>query len=177
MSGRPVKLRTLFITVLGSGFLPTAPGTWSSLLAALLFAALWLLTLAAGAPRAALETLVGAGVVVSGWLAVRWGAWALGHFGGSDPRPFTLDEFAGQWVALLALPAAYGGDYQGLAFAVASQFLLFRVFDVFKPPPARQAERLPAGWGVLTDDLVAGAYANLVGQVLWRLTPLAAWLN
>ena len=48
-------------------------------------------------------------------------------------------------------------------------FLLFRVFDIWKPPPANWAERLPAGLGVMADDLVAGLYANLLGQVLWRL--------
>jgi phosphatidylglycerophosphatase A len=48
-------------------------------------------------------------------------------------------------------------------------FLLFRLFDIWKPFPARAAERLPGGLGVMADDLVAGVFANLGGQVLWRL--------
>ncbi len=48
-------------------------------------------------------------------------------------------------------------------------FGLFRLFDIWKPSPARQAERLPAGLGVMADDLVAGLYANLCGQILWRI--------
>ncbi len=64
-----------------------------------------------------------------------------------------------------------------MAGVLVGQFLLFRVFDVVKPPPARQAEALPAGWGILTDDLIAGVYANLVGQVIWRVTPLAGMLG
>ena len=48
-------------------------------------------------------------------------------------------------------------------------FALFRLFDIWKPFPARNAERLPGGLGVMADDLVAGAYANLGGQLVWRL--------
>jgi len=59
---------------------------------------------------------------------------------------------------------------------IGGQFVLFRALDVIKPPPARGLERLRAGWGILLDDLVAGAYANVLGQLLWRATPLAAWL-
>ena len=50
-----------------------------------------------------------------------------------------------------------------------SAFLLFRLFDIWKPPPARRFERLPGGLGVVADDLMAGVYANLCGQLLWRV--------
>jgi phosphatidylglycerophosphatase A len=123
------------------------------------------------------ELVLIAGVVVSSWLSVRWGPWAIAHFGDEDPHPFVLDEFAGQWVALLILPIGYHASGWAVACTAGLAFLLFRVFDVIKPPPARQAEHLPAGWGILTDDLVAGLYANLVGQLVWRLTPLGTWLG
>ncbi len=118
-----------------------------------------------------------AGVLGSSWFSVRLGGWAIARFGRSDPRPFVLDEFAGQWTALLALPVSYHAGGGSVAWVAGVSFLLFRVFDVLKPPPARQAESLPAGWGILIDDLVAGLYANLVGQVLWRLPPVTAWLG
>ena len=88
-----------------------------------------------------------------------------------------LDEFAGQWFALLALPVGLDAGLRAVACVVGGQFVLFRVLDIVKPPPAFGLQRLPAGWGILVDDLAAGAYANLVGQLLWRLTPLAAWLG
>jgi len=80
-------------------------------------------------------------------------------------------------VALLFLPLAIATGFWRFLALVAIQFFLFRVFDVVKPPPARQLEALPAGWGVLLDDLAAGVYANIVGQILWRATPLAAYLS
>jgi phosphatidylglycerophosphatase A len=76
-----------------------------------------------------------------------------------------LDEFAGQWIALIALPMM---NWQQ-AFAVcAAQFFLFRLFDILKPPPASWLERLPAGWGIVADDLAAGIYANIIGQLIFR---------
>jgi phosphatidylglycerophosphatase A len=164
------------VTVFGSGFMPLAPGTWGSLVAVVAFAVVWSLAMAGGVPRALVEVTLVAGVLLSSWLAVRWGGWAIARFGSSDPHPFVLDEFAGQWLALLVLPVGYHAGAWAVACTAGLAFLLFRALDVIKPPPARQAERLPAGWGILTDDLVAGLYANLVGQVLWRLTPLGTWL-
>jgi len=165
------------ITVLGSGFAPFAPGTWGSLYALLLFASLWWVATATALPRGAVELVLVAGIVLSSILAVAWGRWAVAYFNSGDPKPFTLDEFAGQWVALLILPIHPSANLWTLAWVAGGQFILFRIFDIIKPTPARQAERLPAGWGILTDDLVAGLYANIVGQVLWRLTPLPAWLG
>ena len=52
---------------------------------------------------------------------------------------------------------------------VALAFVLFRVFDIWKPPPVRAAERLGGGLGVMADDIVAGLYANLLGQLAWRV--------
>ena len=165
-------LRTACITVLGSGFMPFASGTWGSLVAVALWIPLWWFT-----PRGVLELLTVAGILVASVLSVRWGGWAIARFGRADPKPFVLDEFAGQWVALLALPCTAASDFWTWAYVVGGQFLLFRACDIIKPPPARQAERLPAGWGVLLDDIFAGIYANAAGQLLWRLTPVAAALG
>jgi len=76
----------------------------------------------------------------------------------------------------LGLPLIAGGDLAAFVWVVGGQFVLFRIMDIAKPPPVYQIQRLPAGWGILADDLIAGVYANLLGQLIWRLTPAAAWL-
>jgi len=171
------RLREACITVLGSGHLRPAPGTWGSGVAALIFVGCWWVLAATGAPAHAIDVVVLVGVGLSSWLSGLWGHWAIAKFGSKDPREFVLDEFAGQWVALLWLPAVAGRGFWPLAWVVGGQFVLFRVMDVIKPPPARQFERLPAGWGILCDDLMAGVYAAIVGQLIWRFTPLAALLG
>ena len=172
------RLKAACITVLGSGHLRPAPGSWGSLVATLIFAAIWSAASALSAPLWLVDVvIVVAGVVLASWLSVVWGPWALDRFGGKDPRQFVLDEFAGQWMALFWLPPLAAGGLWPFAWVVGGQFVLFRILDVIKPPPARQLESLPAGWGVLCDDLMSGVYANLIGQIVWRFTPLGASLG
>lgn len=169
-------LRAAIISGLGSGYAPFASGTWGSLVAVAIFVALWVGVRAVAWPRGGVESALATLIAAACFFSVRWGRWAIIHYGRKDPKPFVLDEFAGQWVALLFLPIGLQASPWPLALAVGSQFLLFRFFDIWKPPPARQLEQLPDGWGVLCDDLFAGLYANLAGQALWRLTPAADWL-
>lgn len=176
MSNNAERLRVAAVTLCGAGFAPFASGTFGSLAALAPFVALASAVHAAGAPSPVLDVAVAAGVLLSSVVSVRLGGWAVARFGRSDPKPFVLDEFAGQWTALLWLPASIGAGPQVFAAAVTTQFVLFRVFDILKPPPARQAERLPRGWGILIDDVLAGLYANGVGQIVWRLTPVGGWL-
>jgi len=138
----------------------------------MLYLALLLATRGAPLTR---EALTLAGILLASLAAVKFGPWALARYDSPDPKPFVLDEFAGQWTALLVLPGLAGGTPAEIALILLGQFLLFRILDVIKPPPARQFERLPQGWGVLTDDLMAGIYANLAGQIVWRLWPAAGW--
>jgi len=79
-----------------------------------------------------------------------------------DPQRVVVDEVLGQWLALAVAPRP-AWRYWIAAFA------LFRLFDIWKPFPARSAERLPAGWGIVADDLVAGFYAAIVVMALRRL--------
>lgn len=159
----------LCITVGGAGFSPFASGTVGSLAACAAWLLLWVACTGLNASRGAFEAAVAVGVVTASVAAIAWGPWALRRFASDDPKPFVLDEFAGQWLACAAAPVAL--SYSSAEFWVwlAVQFFLFRFFDVSKLAPARQAERLPGGWGVLVDDLIAGAYANITGQLLWRL--------
>ncbi|MBL8878568.1 MAG: phosphatidylglycerophosphatase A [Phycisphaerales bacterium] len=170
------SVRLACITVLGTGYIPIAPATWSSALSILLFMPLWFMAAATG-QRLLMESTLFVAIALASALAVQWGPWAIRHFGRRDPRPFTLDEFAGQWLSLILLPIDYGAPLNSLVAVLVSQFLFFRFFDISKMPPGKQLERLPDGTGILADDLCAGVYANLAGQLLWRVTPLAAWLG
>lgn len=84
------------------------------------------------------------------------GVWAASgaerYFARTDPGPIVIDEVVGQMIALVARPDA---PWKWLL----AGFILFRIYDVIKPSPARRAEHLPGGWGVMTDDVIAGLYS------------------
>jgi phosphatidylglycerophosphatase A len=81
-----------------------------------------------------------------------------------DPQFVVIDEVAGQLIALIAVPLAWK--------TFLASFILFRAFDITKPPPVRQLERLPEGTGIVLDDVAAGLYALIVMQLLLRAGPL-----
>ncbi len=141
-------------TGFGAGYLPIAPGTWGSL-AATIIAALLSLTLPEWY-RAGLWIGLGvssvAGVIAASALARQ--------IGDSDPSIVVIDEIAGQFLTLLWLPAG--------AIPLLGGFLLFRLFDIVKPFPARASERLPGGWGIMADDWIAGFYAGAVFLLIQR---------
>jgi phosphatidylglycerophosphatase A len=136
-------------TVGGLGYAPI-PGTVASLPVALL---VWRV-----APPD--RWLVGAAAAVT-----VVGIWAAGReearVGEPDPSCIVVDEVAGMLVTVIAQPRTLGW--------IVALFLLFRVMDVWKPLGIRRLQDLPGGFGVVVDDLVAGLYANLVGQLLHRL--------
>jgi phosphatidylglycerophosphatase A len=100
--------------------------------------------------------LVGAAIVaLAGWWSAGVAATRLGK---PDPGPVVIDEVAGQMVSLLFLAPT-------MATLIAG-FLLFRLFDIWKPFPVRRLEKLPAASGIMTDDLMAAVYANLVQRAL-----------
>ena len=140
-----------FATVGPLGFAPIAPGTVGSAAGLALF---W-------AVRATGSTWVEVAVLLVVSVAgVAAASAAEARYRRRDPGLVVIDEVAGMLVTLLAVPVGFGGAVVG--------FFAFRLFDIVKPFPARQAERLPGGWGVMTDDLVAGVYAQaLLRVVLW----------
>ena len=91
------------------------------------------------------------------------GVWAAGEaekfFGRTDPGQVVVDEVVGQMLTFLLIPHARWKWLVG-------GFLLFRAFDIVKPFPARQAERIPRGWGIMVDDVIAGAYGLAVLAVI-----------
>ncbi len=139
----------LLATWFGCGKFPVGPGTAGSLAA--LVPAACLIHLGVAEWRGVLLALT-AGFTVPGiWAA---GAHAR-RLGREDPGEVVVDEVLGQWLTL-----AFATRLSWPALGAA--FVLFRLFDIVKPPPVRQAERLPGGTGIVADDLVAGVFAGLV---------------
>jgi phosphatidylglycerophosphatase A len=95
------------------------------------------------------------------------GIWSAGvtgrEMGDEDPGPVVIDEVVGMLITLLWIPVNVTGAVLG--------FLLFRVFDIIKPFPARQCERLPGGWGVMLDDVMAGIYGQIAMRIAVALLP------
>lgn len=79
-------------------------------------------------------------------------------FNQKDSGLIVIDEIVGYFVSMFALPATWGWIW--------GAFFLFRIFDIIKPPPAAQCERIPGGLGVMADDLFAGIYTNIVLQII-----------
>ena len=142
-------MATWLATGLGAGYSPIAPGTAGTVVGLLLFWPVALLPF----PYPVAAT------IVLFLLGVQAATIVERESGLKDPGIVVVDEIVGIWISLLFLPWT-------LPYA-AGAFLLFRVFDVVKPFPARLAEsRLPRGWGIVCDDVVAGIYANLVLQLV-----------
>ena len=149
----------LIATGAGVGFAPVAPGTFGAIEALAIFIATS--ALMANNPRAHLWLLIALNVII---FAI--GVWSAGracHISNlEDPSQVVIDEVSGQLIALT--PVALAPSVAGVIIA----FVLFRLFDIFKPYPIRKLERLRAGWGVMSDDALAGIYAAaLVGLALW----------
>jgi phosphatidylglycerophosphatase A len=167
--------RAAAVSGLGLGYLRPAPGSWGSLPPpAIALGLVWLL---GRDGFTAIETRVVDGAMIALALlgsaaCIAFGAWAESHYGRKDPSNVVADEIAGQSLALIALPWGAALAARGLVGALllaAGAFLAFRVLDIVKPPPARGIQRLAAGWGILADDLVAGAYALTIVQVAARV--------
>lgn len=152
---------TLVATFFGVGRLRPGPGTWGSLAAVLIWAGLSRFI------EPAWQTLTLAGLAA---IAVAIGipaATATAQASGvKDPQFVVIDEVAGQWITLLFAPVAWKTLLAG--------FILFRGFDIVKPPPVRQLEKLPGGTGIVLDDVAAGVYALAVMQLLLHLRILSA---
>ena len=123
----------------GAGYAPAAPGTVGS---AVTLALLWLIPF---------STI---GLAIFFLVVTAVGLWASARaeriVGRKDPSCVVIDEVAGMTLSVLGLPLTPG--------VLVSAFILFRVFDIAKPFPAHRSQRLPGGFGIMVDDLIAGAY-------------------
>jgi len=136
---------SVFIATAGPvGYLPIAPGTWGSGLAILFW---WF----------AMRNLPITGYLLILFIITAAAVWSstqaeksLGH----DSGHIVIDEIAGQLTGLLICP-------RSISFAVLG-FFIFRLFDIWKPEPINASQKLPQGWGVVTDDILAGIYTAVV---------------
>ena len=176
---RKPRVAMLIATGFGLGRLLLAPGTWGSLggiVGVCLLAQLIPNCIAFHSPSWTQGIFFGHLVITSVLLAIV-GIWsadrAAKYLAAKDPQTVVIDEVSGQLLTFFGgLPV--GNVFYGLSMTKAAKvfaptpvnwkylalgFILFRVFDIWKPFPARQAERLPGGWGIMADDWVAGGYA------------------
>ncbi len=148
----------LAIATFGVGYLPLIPGTFGSLVSVGLF--LLFTQIVNGTSLVALVLSFTLIVTFAGiWSASRTEELA----GRKDPGKVVVDEVAGQMLALLPLTLF---NLQSLTRGVIVSFILFRLFDIFKPYPAGRFERLKGGYGIMCDDLVAGAYAAVITSTI-----------
>ena len=136
-------MAVLIATVCGAGYSPVAPGTVGSAVTVLV---LWLIPFSRG------------GLVLFLVMVTVVGTWAAHiterRLGGKDPGAIVIDEVAGMTLSVVLFPLTPA--------VLLSGFVLFRIFDVVKPPPAHASQRLGGGVGVMIDDLIAGLYALAV---------------
>ncbi len=146
---------TLIATFFGAGRLRPGPGTWGSAAAVLLWAALAHIL----HPGFRTPTVIALAAVIT-LVGIPAATRVARASNTKDPQFVVIDEVAGQLIALIAAPITWKSFLAG--------FILFRAFDIFKPPPVRQLERLPEGTGIVLDDVAAGIYALAVMQILLR---------
>jgi phosphatidylglycerophosphatase A len=162
-NARKPWLSLFFATAGGAGYLPAVPGTWGSIVGVLLYWIVYTILFPDWFPggfptrshfirQVCIEGLIALLVAIVGvWVSSRVARFA----GKKDPQIVVIDEVSGQFITYLLALAPLNWKYLLLGF------ILFRGFDVWKPFPARQAEALPGGWGIMADDWVAGIYAAM----------------
>lgn len=152
----------IFATGFGAGYSPIAPGTMGALVGVLflipeLFRLTW-----HHLPTPIIDpwylvlifSFFFIGVKATNELESEWG---------HDPQRIVIDEIVGMWITMIAVNDTLSTLFAG--------FILFRIFDIWKPLGIRKAEKLKGGWGVMTDDVLAGVYANIVLQILIYFFP------
>ncbi len=151
------QLARIIATWFYCGYFPKGPGTAGSI-GALLVA--WPVAAYTGWNPMVIAIMAAVGLLPAIWASDRMAR----DTGSKDPQTVVVDEVIGQWIALCAVP-----DLQDWACWLAA-FVLFRLFDIWKPWPVRSLEKLPGGTGIVMDDVGAGFYAALVLLI-------AGWLN
>ncbi len=136
-----------------SGKLPKMPGTWGSVLAAVLIYLFW-------TPSIELQV---AAILVTFFLSVFSSDYVSKRLGNKDPDCVVIDEIIGMQVAFIGLPAEHNLKLTFLGL------IIFRIIDIMKPPPIPLFEKLPGGWGITVDDVVAGVMTNVILRLLGGL--------
>jgi len=155
-ASKPVPVwASMIATFFGIGRLRPGPGSWGSAATILLW---WLASSRIAANwHVATVIAVAAGVLIVGIPSATLVSRASGL---KDPQFVVIDEVAGQLITLIGVPLSWKSVLLG--------FILFRGFDITKPPPVRKIEHLPGGFGIILDDVAAGLYALAIMQILVR---------
>ncbi len=164
---------SLALTTFGVGYLPLAPGTWGSLLAVGFYALL--ANLFAGYRYAAelrepelMVALIHAVILLFFLIFILVGIWAANRsielLGNSDASVAVVDEVMGQLVVFLFIP------FTSSWLLIGAGFVLFRLFDIWKPYPIDNLQHLPGGLGICADDIGAGIYAGICLSVIYALS-------
>ncbi|MCI0498647.1 MAG: phosphatidylglycerophosphatase A [Planctomycetales bacterium] len=148
-----MKKEAWLTTVLGLGKLPVAPGTFGSLVPVVLYQALGYLSFSVAVYVMAFLVLAGS------WVCIQYAPAMITATGKKDPQQVVADEVAGQALAILAIALLSPAN---ICNSAVFGFVLFRLFDILKPWPCKRLEKLPAGLGILADDLAAGLWVALV---------------
>lgn len=127
------------------GYIPGAPGTYGSLFALLLISQFNILT-----QNISLIFIIVIGLIFSTLMEK--------HTGKTDDQRIVIDEFVGMTITLYLVEPK-------LSYLVIG-FILFRLYDIYKPYPIRKIQKLPSGWGIMLDDILAGVYARIVLQII-----------
>jgi phosphatidylglycerophosphatase A len=151
-------MKRLLASCFGLGWLPVAPGSWGSLPSAIIFG---LVCYFSGSAVIAISLMI-ALIMVGSFVCVKFSYVAVAATGNKDPNEVVADEIAGQALTFLAMPLLMADVSGGqIGWIVLLGYFLFRLFDTVKPWPSYRLEELPAGWGILADDLMAGIYAGI----------------
>ena len=161
----------LALTTFGVGYIPGAPGTYGSIVGLAIYLGVWELIgkisdqVTGHDPKFwAFNATIYAGISAVLALFIIIGVWASGRsiamFGTDDPHQAVVDEVMGQLVSFLFIP--FTTDWK----LIIAGFVLFRIFDIWKPYPIDNLQRLPGGLGICADDLVAGVYAGICLSVI-----------
>jgi phosphatidylglycerophosphatase A len=153
------SLKLTIGTLFGSGCIPGAPGTWGSLASLII---LYPVALVYGTAGLIILAITGSALTV-------WSADACEEKWGKDPGRMVIDEFAG--MALVFFWVTFTGELTSDLWLLISGFILFRIFDIFKPLGIDRVQHIPSGIGILADDLLAGLYALICLHTgIWVVT-------
>ena len=136
-----IRLKYILATGFGTGYSPYASGTAGSLAALLIFIFI------------PLSDYIWLGIIILMFIIGIWVSETVERERGTDPAIVVIDEFVGQWIALLFLPQ--------MVWIFVADFLVFRLLDIIKPFPAADLEELGGGLGIMLDDIIAGIYTNI----------------
>lgn len=150
----------IIATGLGTGYAPIAPGTVGAALACLI---VWLVYTFFPAlfDGSTTHQLYAIAIIIATFFIGVWSSDFMENELGKDPSVVVIDEIIGVWISLLFVPFSWQ--------ILLAAFVLFRFFDILKPLGIRQLDqKMPGGWGIMMDDVLAGVYANLILQgILW----------